>query len=83
MMNPNVSIFWYKAWLVAKGFYQHPSNNYKETFNIVLKPKIFKNVLHIKLSKSWNLMKIDINNAFLNGTPNEEDYMAQLPGLVH
>jgi hypothetical protein len=40
-------------------------------------------VLCIALSKGWNLMQMDVNNAFLNGIISEEVYMSQPPGFVH
>lgn len=76
--NPDGSIARYKARLVAKGFHQRPGIGYKDTFSPVIKPQTIKMVLCIALSKGWDLIQMDVNNAFLNGTILEEVYMSQL-----
>jgi len=81
--NPDGSISKYKSWLVEKGYHQHPDIDYKDTFSSVVKPQTIKMVLCIALSKRWNLMKMDVYNAFLNGTLSENVYMVQPPGFVH
>lgn len=39
-------------------------------------------VLDVKVSNSWPIQQIDINNAFLQGTLTEEVYMEHPPGFV-
>lgn len=77
------SVARYKAHLVAKGFHQQPGIDYKDTFNSVIKPQTIKLVLGIALNHGWPLSHMDVNNAFLNGTIEEEIFMQQPYGFVH
>lgn len=81
--NPDGSIHKYKARLVARGFQQRPGVDFSETFSPVTKPVTIRIVLTLALSQGWALRQLDINNAFLNGSLDEEVYMLQPPGFAH
>lgn len=79
--NPNGSINKYKARLVAKGFHQQAGTDFTETFSPVVKPVTVRTVLTLAVTHKWPIQQIDVNNAFLNGTLEEEVFMLQPPGF--
>lgn len=78
--NPDGSIARHKARLVAKGFHQRPGLDFHDTFSPVLKPQTIKLVLCLAL---WPLTQMDVNNAFLHGSIQEDAYMSQPAGFIH
>ena len=80
--NPNNSIAQYKAHFVAKGFHQHLSINFHETFSLVTNPITVYAVLSIARNQSQvGIHQLDVNNVFFNGHLMEEVYMEQQKGM--
>jgi len=71
-----------KAQLVACGFTQQEGIDYLEMFSPVIKPTTVRLVLTIVVLYGWNIHKLDVYNAFLNGILQEEVYLTQPPGFV-
>ena len=76
----NVTV--YKAWLVAKGFWQVQGVDYDETFSPVVMLKSVWIMLAIATFYDYEIWQMDVKNAFLNGFLKEELYMMQLEGFV-
>ena len=68
--------------LVAKGNHQQYGLDYKETFSPVVKAVTIRLVLGYAVSNSWPVRQLDVNQAFLRGTLNEEVFMDQPPGFI-
>nr|GEW86128.1 retrotransposon protein, putative, Ty1-copia subclass [Tanacetum cinerariifolium] len=73
----------YKARLVAKGYTQTPRIDYKETFSPVADIRAIRILITIAVYYDYEIWKIDVKTAFLNGYLNEEVYIEQPKGFVN
>ncbi|KAH9726634.1 hypothetical protein KPL70_008338 [Citrus sinensis] len=80
--HPDGSVDMYKARLVAKGFTQRLGLDYHDTFSLVVKTSTVRVIFCLALQFGWPVRQLDINNAFLNGSLDEEVYMKQPPGFI-
>jgi hypothetical protein len=67
---------------VAKGFEQQSGVEYTETLSPVIKPATIRLILALVVHFDWPIRQLDISNAFLHGSLNEEVYMEQPRGFV-
>ena len=80
--NPDGSIVRLKARLVAKGYAQTYGVDYSDTFSHVAKLTSVHLFISISTFYDWDLHRLGIRNAFLDGDLQEEVYMEQPPGFV-
>ena len=79
-MDGNVHTF--KGQLVAKGFKQIHGIDYDETFSLVAMLKSIRVLLAIAAYHDYEIWKMDVKTAFLNGNLFEDVYMTQPEGFV-
>lgn len=66
----------------CEGISQCHDVDFFETFNLVAKASSVRVILSIVVIKGWSLHQLYFNNVFLNGSINEDVYMAQPSGYV-
>jgi hypothetical protein len=70
--KPDGFINHFEARLIAKGFDQRSGIDYTETFNPVIKPTTIRLVLALVVQFDWKVKQLDVSNAFLHWTPEED-----------
>ncbi|WCJ43066.1 Retrovirus-related Pol polyprotein from transposon RE1 [Euphorbia peplus] len=79
---PNGDVERCKARLVAKGYKQTQGVNFHESFSPVAKVVTVRLLLAIGAAKNWAIHQIDVNNAYLHGTIEEDIYLTPPPGYT-
>ncbi|GJX79636.1 retrovirus-related pol polyprotein from transposon TNT 1-94 [Tanacetum coccineum] len=72
-----------KARLVAQGYNQQEGIDYDETYASVARLESIRILLAYACALDFNLFKMDVKSAFLNGFINKEKYVAQPPGFIN
>jgi hypothetical protein len=72
----------FKTILVAKGFDRQSGIDYTKTFSPVIKASTIQVILALVVHFDWPIGQLDVSNAFLQCTLNEEVYMKQPPGFI-
>ena len=68
--------------LIAKRFTQKDGIDYEETFSHVAMLKSIRILLSIAAHLDYEIWKMDVKKAFLNGSLKETIYMKQLEGFI-
>lgn len=80
--NPDGTLARHKSRWVARAFNQQHGIDYAETFSPVVKSITIRLVLQLAISRNWPIKQLDVNNAFLQGTLQDEVYVTQPPGFL-
>ena len=73
--KPDGSIERLKARLAVRGDKQILDKDYKSTFSPAAKFASVKILIALATERNWNLHQVDINNAFMHGTLEEDVYI--------
>nr|GEX77291.1 hypothetical protein [Tanacetum cinerariifolium] len=77
------AVYIFKARLVAKGFTQTYGVDYEETFSPNANIRAIRILIAIAAYYDYEIWKMDVKTAFLNGHLSEEVYMEQPEGFVN
>jgi len=80
--KPDGTIERFKALFVVRGFDQIKDKDYKHTFSPVAKLSTIRVLIALATTKGWPLHQLDINNAFLHGSLEEEVYIIPPEGYA-
>jgi hypothetical protein len=80
--KPDGSIDRCEASLIVKGFDQRSGIDYTETFSSVIKPATIQLVLALVVQFDCKVKQLDVSNAFLHWTLEEDVAMEQPQGFV-
>ena len=62
-LRPDGTLDCYKAHWVVRGFRQHASVDFTDTFALVVKPGTIHTVLQLAISRAWPVHQMDVSNA--------------------
>ena len=72
----------YKARLVARGFVQRESIDFKEVFAPMARMESVRLLLTMAAVKYWRVYQLDVKSVFLNGELAETVFVKQAPGFA-
>ena len=75
LKNPDGSIYYFKARVVAKGYTQKTSIHYTETFILVVRFITLGVLLAITALEDLEMDQVDLKYSYLNGEIGEEVYV--------
>ena len=79
--GPDEKVERYKAQFVAQGYMQKYGTDYDETFCPAVRQEFLRMLFALSVQHGLKLHQVDVTTVFLNGSLEEEVYMAQ-PGFV-
>ena len=71
----------YKARIVAKGYVQKEGIDYEETVALVARYTSIRSIISLATLLGWEIHRMDVKTAFLNGVIEEEVYIEQPEGF--
>ncbi|GJX22049.1 retrovirus-related pol polyprotein from transposon TNT 1-94 [Tanacetum coccineum] len=81
-LDENGAVTRNKARLIAQGYNQQEGINYDETYAPVARLESVRILLAYAYALDFKLYQMDVKSAFLNGSINEEVYLAQPLGFI-